>query len=87
MHSTRERVPLQWAAMQTNLGNALATLGERTHDRAKLEEARRAVNAAFDVLMQAGRSITGPTSRVVCAKSTTDSRCTLVLFQPTSRFP
>ena len=30
-------------------------LGERTHDRAKFEEARRAVNSAFDVLMQAGQ--------------------------------
>jgi hypothetical protein len=25
-------VPLQWATTQNNLGNALATLGERTHD-------------------------------------------------------
>jgi hypothetical protein len=30
-------------------------LGERTHDRAKLEEARKAVNAAFEVVMQAGQ--------------------------------
>jgi hypothetical protein len=37
------------------LGLALSTLGERTHDRAKLEEARNAVNAAFDVFMQAGQ--------------------------------
>jgi hypothetical protein len=26
---TRERVPLQWATTQTNLGTALSTLGER----------------------------------------------------------
>jgi hypothetical protein len=42
------------AATQTNLGAALQTLGVRTHDRAKLEEARKAVNAAFEVYMQAG---------------------------------
>jgi hypothetical protein len=30
-------------------------LGERTHGRAKLEEARRAVNAAFEVFMQVGQ--------------------------------
>jgi hypothetical protein len=52
---TRERVPLQWAGTQNNLGNALATLGVRTHDRAKLEEARKAVNAAFEVVMQVGQ--------------------------------
>jgi hypothetical protein len=27
----------------------------RTHDRAKLEEAREAINAAFEVFMQAGQ--------------------------------
>ena len=52
---TRERVPLQWATTQNNLGGALSRLGERTHDRAKLEEARKAVNAAFEVSMQAGQ--------------------------------
>jgi hypothetical protein len=52
---TRERVPLQWVTTQNNLGTALLTLGVRTHDRAKLEEARKAVNAAFDVFMHAGQ--------------------------------
>jgi hypothetical protein len=52
---TRDRVPLDWAATQNNLGRALRTLGERTHDRAKLEEARKAVNAAFEVVMHAGQ--------------------------------
>ena len=52
---TRERVPLDWATTQNNLGNALFSLAVRTHDRAKLEEARRAVNAAFEVSMQAGQ--------------------------------
>jgi hypothetical protein len=47
-------VPLDWAATQMNLGNALSRLGERAHDRAKLE-VRKAVNAAFEVYMQAGQ--------------------------------
>lgn len=50
---TRERVPLAWAATQNNLGAALWRLGERTHDRAKLTEARTAVSVAFEVFMQA----------------------------------
>ena len=52
---TRERVPLQWAMTQNNLGNALWRLGERTHDGGQLEEARKAISAAFDVFMQAGQ--------------------------------
>jgi hypothetical protein len=36
---TRERVPLDWAMMQSNLGLALARLGEREAGTAKLEEA------------------------------------------------
>ena len=37
--STRERVPLDWAMTQNNLGNALSTLGERASGTARLEEA------------------------------------------------
>ncbi|MCB2054455.1 MAG: tetratricopeptide repeat protein, partial [Geminicoccaceae bacterium] len=33
------RVPLQWAGVQHNLGNALRTLGERESDTVRLEEA------------------------------------------------
>jgi tetratricopeptide (TPR) repeat protein len=44
---TRERVPLQWAATQTNLGNALWTLGERESGTARLEEAVAAHRAAL----------------------------------------
>jgi hypothetical protein len=40
---------------QNNLGKALATLGERTEDVLKLKEARNAIAAAFDVVMQAGQ--------------------------------
>jgi tetratricopeptide (TPR) repeat protein len=36
---TREREPLDWAATQMNLGNALARLGERESGTARLEEA------------------------------------------------
>ena len=37
--NTRERVPLDWAKTQINLGNALRTLGERETGTARLEEA------------------------------------------------
>ena len=37
--NTRERVPLDWAKTQINLGDALRTLGEREAGTARLEEA------------------------------------------------
>lgn len=40
---------------QNNLGNALSTLGERTHDSEKLAEARKSIEGAFDVFMRAGQ--------------------------------
>ena len=45
---TRERVPLDWAATQSNLGNALRTLGERESGTARLEEAVAAYRAALE---------------------------------------
>jgi hypothetical protein len=41
---TRERVPLDWAMTQNNLGSALRSLGEREHraERTKKKEAGRA---------------------------------------------
>ena len=36
---TPERMPLDWAMTQNNLGGALATLGERQSDTQRLEEA------------------------------------------------
>jgi tetratricopeptide (TPR) repeat protein len=36
---TRERVPLQWAMTQTNLGDTLSWLGERESDTERLEQA------------------------------------------------
>ena len=44
----RERVPLDWAMTQNNLGNALATLGERESGTEKLEQAVAAYHAALE---------------------------------------
>ena len=44
---TRERVPLDWANTQNNLGNALRTLGERESSTARLEQAVDAFRAAL----------------------------------------
>jgi tetratricopeptide (TPR) repeat protein len=43
----RERVPLQWAMTQHNLGIALSKLGEREAGTARLEEAVAAYRAAL----------------------------------------
>src|SRR5208337_4219921 len=45
---TRERVPLDWAATQTNLGAALRALGERESGTARLQEAVAAYRAALE---------------------------------------
>ena len=45
--NTRERVPLDWAATQKNLGNALTTLGERESGTARLQEAVAAYREAL----------------------------------------
>ena len=45
---TRERVPLEWAQTQNNLGNALQALGERESGTARLEEAVAAYRAALE---------------------------------------
>ena len=44
----RERVPLDWAQTENNLGSALATLGERESGTARLEEAVVAFRAALE---------------------------------------
>ena len=44
---TRERVPLDWATTQNNLGSALETLGERESGTARLEEAVAAYRDAL----------------------------------------
>jgi len=43
----RERVPLDWAATQNNLGNALRALGQRETGTARLEEAVSAFRSAL----------------------------------------
>ena len=45
---TRERVPLDWAATQNNLGVALRSLGGREGGTERLEEAIDAYRAAFE---------------------------------------
>ena len=45
---TRERVPLDWARTQINLGIALGRLGERESGTARLEEAVAAYRAALE---------------------------------------
>ena len=46
---TRERVPLDWAMTQNNLGAALAILGTREDGTERLEQAVTAYNAAVEV--------------------------------------
>ena len=43
----RERVPLDWAAAQNNLGVALSAMGQRESGTARLEEAVAAIRAAL----------------------------------------
>jgi hypothetical protein len=45
---TRERVPLHWAATQTNLGVVLSRFGEREGGTDRLEEAVVAFRAALE---------------------------------------
>jgi len=45
--TTRERVPLQWARTQNNLGVVLQSLGERESGMVRLEEAVGAYRAAL----------------------------------------
>lgn len=44
---TRERVPLQWATTQNNIGNALRLVGHRESGTARLEEAVAAYREAL----------------------------------------
>jgi len=46
---TRERVPLDWARTQNNLGIALTELGRRQADTAKFEAAVAAFQEALKV--------------------------------------
>ena len=55
LERTRDRVPLDWAGTQNNLGAALSTLGERESGTGHLEEA---VNAFREVLLEFTRDRT-----------------------------
>ena len=50
----RNRMPLDWARNQTNLGIALRTLGLREGSATLLEEALDVTRAAHEVYMDAG---------------------------------
>jgi tetratricopeptide (TPR) repeat protein len=50
---TRDKVPLDWAITQNNLGNALRALGKLESGTARLEEAAGAYQAALLVLRPA----------------------------------
>jgi tetratricopeptide (TPR) repeat protein len=45
---TRERVPLEWARTQNNLGNTLGLLGKRERDITRLEDAVTAFHVALE---------------------------------------
>ena len=49
LERTRERVPLDWAVTQNNLGNALATLGERESGTERLRTGGRGLSRRLDV--------------------------------------
>ena len=51
---TRERVPLDWARTQMNLGIAHGLLGERARDRETLALARTEIQAAWDLYRGSG---------------------------------
>jgi tetratricopeptide (TPR) repeat protein len=46
---TRERLPLQWAGTQNNLGNALSRLGERESGAGRLKEAAAAYTERVEI--------------------------------------
>jgi tetratricopeptide (TPR) repeat protein len=48
--TAQERVPLQWAAVQNNLGNALRVLGSRESGAASLEQAVAAYRGSLTEL-------------------------------------
>jgi hypothetical protein len=62
---TRERVPLDWAMTQNNLGTALRTLGARESGTARLEEAVAAYRAALQEYTASARRSTGPRPRAI----------------------
>jgi hypothetical protein len=64
---TRERAPLDWAATQNNLGNALWALGARESATARLEEASRPIAWLWRNARASGRRSTGQRHRATSA--------------------
>jgi hypothetical protein len=60
---TRERVPLDWAATQNNLGTALQTLGAREGGTARLDEAVSAYREASRSAPASASRLIGPGPR------------------------
>ncbi len=65
---TRDRVPLDWAVTQSNLGNALQTLGERESSTARLKEAKEAYSVALETFNAVGAHYYADNSRRNLAK-------------------
>ena len=63
----RSEAPLDWAATQNDLGNALQTLGERESGTARLEEAVAAYRAALEEGRASGCRSTGRRRRTTSA--------------------
>jgi hypothetical protein len=72
---TRERVPLDWAMTQNNLGNALETLGKRESGTKQLQDAMTAYQASIEVFVPAGGIYTDKVTEInihtfrVCERS------------------
>jgi hypothetical protein len=60
---TRERVPLDWALTQNNLGNALWKLGDRESRTARLEEVVTAYRAALQERTPRADEVASPAHR------------------------
>ena len=70
---TRERAPLEWAAAQNDLGNALAKLGEREGGSARLEEAVAAYREALKERTASARRWNGRRHRTILAMRSSGS--------------
>ena len=64
---TRERVPLEWASTQSNLGAALAILGKRERGTERLEQAVTAFTEALKEITRERYPSSGPVRRAILA--------------------
>lgn len=71
---TRERVPLEWAATQGNMGNALSTLGERKRNAAMVCDGLSRHVGAWEVFSDASRHEISLVSKAVKQDITTLKR-------------